>query len=1056
MSEYEERKQGQQRAAAAPQTTYVPPLPIPDQAAIQLDLHQRAVQRYQQFFVTPAVAQRASAAPVLEAAQVQRAVALQRQQSQLALQRQIEALREGLPENALKAALQRQAEQSQVPALPPIFSGPTRSQPSYADHAQRYAHEAVSLQWQADQHSGFVSMSAWPTIQQRAAQDLAQRFRSDTSPATQRYAELGQSLALVQRQPNGKHVARVVLQRLPAGERPLVQRALDEAEGEHQQYGEQDLKALELHTLQRKLTEEASLAPQAMPRGSGQALPLAVQRQLEVGLNIPIEHLQAVRVHADPAAHSFAKSVNAIAATTGTNIFFQQGKLDTESVEGQELLAHEVTHTYQQAQGKVQGGGIDPDPGLEQEARDTGKTFARQAKTPEFMARFERKRQSVEARFQAGLHAPKTVQRLAAPTPEVTWYRDFVGNVAGISVALSLRRSGGKLHGRYQYHGQSAWLTVEGEVDPNTKAVTLTERDERGKVTGSFRGSFAGKGGETLSGTWTNAAGSKSHPFSFMLAEVHATPKAPAPQLPAPAPLSKWERTYGGILAGSALSLQLKGNGGQVDGQFTLGTLGTGSCAGQQNGDQLNLTLTYADGKNKGQSRTLALTLKGETELSGSWAGGDTSYALQLSTQAPRQTGKVSEAFLDAVLRELPAAMRHDPDKHGKLRIEKNLAKPHYREDARRILEACVRAGITDKAQIAYVLVTAAHESNFGLNMQELGGYSYFERLYGPNGSRPENAREHGNTQAGDGYKYRGRGFAQVTWKDNYVKWNERLTRAQYPLNGRLQDNPDQLSTNRDLAAKVIAEGMRDGVFTGAKLGTYINAQQQDFVQARRTINGLDHAEGMGKAASVLSERLNPLDLLAQEQESGQEEPKQASELGALIAKTAQEGVEAGWTEHIAYHCSKWTRQVVEHALGQKDMALSTSSTKVRGLFGGSALQTKAAFEQQGLTHPYTGVDDLQPGDILFWDVPKQYGHVAIYIGGGQVAGNHYKVYMDKRQTLLDLKQAMPGNPVNVGGLTVYDGIDARGLLPLAQVVSLKHPPILVARLPSRWTPRKK
>ncbi len=156
----------------------------------------------------------------------------------------------------------------------------------------------------------------------------------------------------------------------------MVQRALDEAEQEHQQFQAQNQNALQLHALQRKLTEEDALAPQAIPRGGGQALPLAVQRRLEVGLNIPREHLQTVRVHADPAAHSFAKSVNAIAATVGTHIFFQRGKLDTESAEGQELLAHEVTHTYQQVQGKVTGKGIAPDPVLEQEARLAGKRFA--------------------------------------------------------------------------------------------------------------------------------------------------------------------------------------------------------------------------------------------------------------------------------------------------------------------------------------------------------------------------------------------------------------------------------------------------------------------------------------------------------------------------------------------------------------------------------------------------------------------------------------------------------------------------------------------------------
>ncbi len=56
-----------------------------------------------------------------------------------------------------------------------------------------------------------------------------------------------------------------------------------------------------------------------------------------------------VRVHADTKADQLAKSINANAFTTGQDVYFRAGMFKPESAEGKQLLAHELTHTVQQA-----------------------------------------------------------------------------------------------------------------------------------------------------------------------------------------------------------------------------------------------------------------------------------------------------------------------------------------------------------------------------------------------------------------------------------------------------------------------------------------------------------------------------------------------------------------------------------------------------------------------------------------------------------------------------------------------------------------------------------
>ena len=91
-----------------------------------------------------------------------------------------------------------------------------------------------------------------------------------------------------------------------------------------------------------------------------------------------------------------------------------------------------------------------------------------------------------------------------------------------------------------------------------------------------------------------------------------------------------------------------------------------------------------------------------------------------------------------------------------------------------------------------------------------------------------------GNTKAGDGYLFRGRGFVQITGRRNYTAFGKRLG---IDLAGK----PD-LALTLEYATRIIFDGMEDGVFTGKKLSQYFSDQTEDPVNARRIVNGTDKA----------------------------------------------------------------------------------------------------------------------------------------------------------------------------------------------------------------------
>lgn len=143
-------------------------------------------------------------------------------------------------------------------------------------------------------------------------------------------------------------------------------------------------------------------------------------------------------------------------------------------------------------------------------------------------------------------------------------------------------------------------------------------------------------------------------------------------------------------------------------------------------------------------------------------------------------------------------------------------------------------------AATAYALATAWHETAHTMQpIREFGGTAYLRRMYDVEGQNPERARKMGNVNPGDGPRYCGRGYVQLTWRSNYRLAGAKLG---YPLEG----NPE-LAMRPDIAAQIMRRGMQEGWFTGKAFSHYLPAtgpaDRAAFRNARRIINGTDKAD---------------------------------------------------------------------------------------------------------------------------------------------------------------------------------------------------------------------
>lgn len=155
--------------------------------------------------------------------------------------------------------------------------------------------------------------------------------------------------------------------------------------------------------------------------------------------------------------------------------------------------------------------------------------------------------------------------------------------------------------------------------------------------------------------------------------------------------------------------------------------------------------------------------------------------------------------------------------------------KPDQTNGLESVLAAAKAAG-WPLAFTAYALATACHETAY--TMQPVREAYWLSESW-----RSKNLRY---------FPYYGRGYVQLTWKNNYDRADRELG-----LNGRLSQNLD-LAMDAGIAAQIMVKGMEEGWFCADKSGQRHTlarhvpakgpANADQFTSARRIINGTDKA----------------------------------------------------------------------------------------------------------------------------------------------------------------------------------------------------------------------
>lgn len=159
----------------------------------------------------------------------------------------------------------------------------------------------------------------------------------------------------------------------------------------------------------------------------------------------------------------------------------------------------------------------------------------------------------------------------------------------------------------------------------------------------------------------------------------------------------------------------------------------------------------------------------------------------------------------------------------------------------------------------AYLLATAWHETAFTMQPVRETLADTDQKAV----NRLENAWKAGKLKwvrtpywrfDAQGKTWLGRGYVQLTHQDNYRK-------ASALTDVDLLSDPNK-AMQPTVAAKILVEGSKSGMFTGKKLSDYLPG---DYVNARRIINGTDKARQIAQYAMAFEDALRAASVVSAE-----------------------------------------------------------------------------------------------------------------------------------------------------------------------------------------------
>jgi predicted chitinase len=197
------------------------------------------------------------------------------------------------------------------------------------------------------------------------------------------------------------------------------------------------------------------------------------------------------------------------------------------------------------------------------------------------------------------------------------------------------------------------------------------------------------------------------------------------------------------------------------------------------------------------------------------------------------------------------------------------------------ILDAWDQHGNNNPRHLAYILATAKHETAH--TMQPVR-----ETLAKTDAKAKEILTKSFNAGKLPWVKkdywssgFFGRGFGQITHKDNYEK-------AGRKLGVNLVANPSK-ALDPDIAGAILVRGMLEGWFTGKSLSDF-----SDFTNMRRIVNGTDRAQIIAQYATLF------YDAIMKSEDTAPAKPKPSKAGWLVLAAVAIAGVVVGAYNWIA------------------------------------------------------------------------------------------------------------------------------------------------------------